>query len=55
MGGKKDKEPEKYLPCKVSIEFINSFVDKDFKIYTIDKEKVRQYSIKDLLPYGFKF
>ncbi len=33
---------------------MNEFVDKNFKIYTMDKEKLRQYTISDLLPYGFK-
>ena len=33
---------------------MSEFVNKDFKIYTMDNEKVRQYTMEDLLPYGFK-
>ena len=31
-------------------QFMSEFVDKDFKIYSVDKEKVRQYTMGDLLP-----
>ena len=33
---------------------MNEFVDKDFKIYTVDKETLREYTMADLLPYSFK-
>ena len=33
---------------------MSEFVDKDFKIYTMDKEMAKQYVIEELLPYGFK-
>lgn len=46
---------EECTPCGYCRQFMNEYVDKDFKIYTINKEKVRQYKIEDLLPYGFKF
>jgi cytidine deaminase len=54
-GGEENKPIEKEcLPCGYCRQFMSEFVDKDFKIYTIDKEKLRQYTIEDLLPYEFK-
>jgi cytidine deaminase len=54
-GGEEKKPIEKEcLPCGYCRQFMSEFVDKDFKIYTIDKEKLRQYTIEDLLPYEFK-
>lgn len=55
MGGKKNEVPEKCLPCGYCRQFMNEFVDKDFKIYTIYGNKVEEYSIEELLPYSFKF
>lgn len=43
MGVKKDYETEKYLPCKKCKEMINSFVDKDFKIYIVYQNKIEEY------------
>lgn len=34
---------------------MGEFVDGDFKIYTISEDTVKEYTIKELLPYGFKF
>ena len=48
MGGKKDKEPEKYLPCEECKKIINSFVDKDFKIYIIYQNKIEEYVFSKL-------
>ena len=54
-GGKeKQAAEEECLPCGYCRQFMNEFVDKDFKIYTFDKEKIRQYSMEDVLPYSFK-
>lgn len=50
-----EKADTECVPCGYCRQFMHEYVKDDFKIYTIDKEKVRQYSIKDLLPYGFKF
>jgi len=53
-GGEEKKGIDKEcLPCGYCRQFMNEFVDKDFKIYTIDKEKMRQYTMNDLLPYSF--
>ena len=56
IGAEKGKKAEdECTPCGYCRQFMNEYVDKDFKIYTIDKENVRQYTIKDLLPYSFNF
>ena len=34
--------------------FISEFVDENFKIRTIYGDKVDEYTIKDLLPHGFR-
>ena len=56
VGAEKGKEPiEECLPCGYCRQFMSEFVDNDFKIYTINNEKINEYSMTDLLPYSFKF
>ena len=55
LGGIKDEEPEKCLPCGYCRQFMSEFVDKDFKIYTVYGNKVEEYTMKELLPYAFEF
>ena len=34
---------------------MTEFVDKDFKIYVVlSEDRVKEYTINELLPYGFK-
>jgi cytidine deaminase len=54
IGGKKDKEPEKCLPCGYCRQFMSEFVGNDFKIYTIYDNKVEEYIMEDLLPNSFE-
>ena len=54
IGGPKDKDPVECLPCGYCRQFISEFVDDDFKIYTMYDKKIREYTIKELLPNGFK-
>lgn len=54
IGGQKDKEPQKTLPCGYCRQFMSEFVDKDFKIYTIYENKVEEYTMEELLPYSYK-
>lgn len=54
MGGKKGEEPEKCLPCGYCRQFMSEFVDKDFKVYVIYKNKVEEYTMEELLPYSFE-
>ncbi len=55
IGGQKDKEPEECLPCGYCRQFMNEFVDKDFKIYTVYNNKIEEYTMEELLPHSFKF
>lgn len=55
MGGPRDKENEKCLPCGYCRQFMNEFVDKNFKIYTVYDEKIEEYTMEELLPHSFKF
>lgn len=43
------------LPCGYCRQFINEFVDENFKIYVKQNEDIREYSMEDLLPHSFKF
>ena len=54
IGGPKDKDPERCLPCGYCRQFMSEFVDKDFKIYTIYGNKVEEYTMEELLPYAFE-
>ena len=54
IGGKKDEEPEKCLPCGYCRQFMSEFVDKDFKIYTVFNDTIEEYSIENLLPFAFE-
>ena len=44
---------EECLPCGYCRQFMNEFVDENFKIYSIDKEIIKEYTIEDLLPHSF--
>ena len=56
VGALKGEEPtEKCMPCGYCRQFMNEFVDEDFKICVVDKDNnVEELTIKELLPYGFK-
>lgn len=54
IGGPKDKEPERCLPCGYCRQFMSEFVDKDFKIYTVYGNKVEEYTMEEILPFGFE-
>ena len=49
MGGKKNQEVEKYLPCENCKKILKNFVDENFKIYTIYQNKVEEYSLSEIL------
>ena len=54
-GGYDINNLEECLPCGYCRQFISEFVSSDFKIYKVDnKENIKEYKIKDLLPYSFK-
>ena len=55
VGAKKGEEPnEECLPCGYCRQFMSEFVNSDFKIYTFDGEKIKEYTIEEILPYSFK-
>ena len=55
VGAKKGEElNEECLPCGYCRQFMSEFVNSDFKIYTFDGEKVKEYTIEEILPYSFK-
>lgn len=53
IGGFKDKEAEKCVPCGYCRQFMNEFVDEDFKVYNIYENKVDEYTMENLLPNSF--
>lgn len=55
VGGPKDKEPiEECMPCGYCRQFISEFTDENFKIITLNNNYIKEYAIKDILPYSFK-
>ena len=54
-GPKGNNDCDECLPCGYCRQFINEFVDEDFRIYSVNHGKIKEYSMKELLPYGFKF
>ena len=54
VGGKENESLEECLPCGYCRQFMNEFVDENFKIYAKDREEIKSYSISELLPHGFE-
>lgn len=54
IGGQKDKEAERCLPCGVCRQFLSEFVSRDFKVYTVFGETIEEYDFSELFPYGFE-
>lgn len=55
VAGEHDKEIEKVTPCGYCRQFMSEFVEKDFEIYTSDKNgDIEKISIQELLPKSFK-
>ena len=42
------------LPCGYCRQFMNQYVDDNFKIYCYYENKVDEYTINDLLPHSFR-
>ena len=56
VGGNKGTEPfQECMPCGYCRQFMSEFVDKNFKIYTVDGENVKEYTINDILPHSYNF
>ncbi len=41
-------------PCGVCRQVLSEFCDKDFKIYVVSKNDVKEYTLSELLPYSFQ-
>ena len=56
VGAPEGEEPtEPCMPCGYCRQFMSEFVDNNFKICVVDKDSnVEEYTIKDVLPYGFE-
>lgn len=54
VGGKSIDALEECLPCGYCRQFMSEFVKEDFKIYTLKDDKIEEYTMKQLLPYGFQ-
>ena len=56
VGALIDNEPvEECTPCGYCRQFMSEFVDKNFKIYTVFGNEIKEYTINELLPHSFKF
>lgn len=54
-GGKDLNKLDNCLPCGYCRQFMNEFVDKDFKVYALfENDDIKEYSMEDLLPNSFK-
>lgn len=55
VGALKDKEAiDECMPCGYCRQFMSEFVDENFKIYTVAGNDIKEYTMKEILPYGFK-
>ena len=42
-------------PCGYCRQFMSEFVNDDFKVYIEKDGEIKEYSMKELLPYSYKF
>lgn len=55
VGGENaETSSEECLPCGYCRQFMSEFVDSEFKVYTLDGDVIKEYSMAELLPYSFK-
>ena len=54
VGGKEGCGVEKHFtPCGVCRQVMSEFCDEDFRIIVYDAKSTREYTLGELLPYGF--
>ena len=54
-GSPKGELTEKYCyPCGVCRQVLSEFCNKDFRIYVMSNGEVKEYTLSDLLPFGFQ-
>lgn len=54
VGGETVDSKEECLPCGYCRQFMSEFVDSNFKVYTLEGDVIKEYSMAELLPYSFK-
>lgn len=54
VGGPENGALEECLPCGYCRQFMNEFVQDNFKIYTENGDEINEYALDDLLPNRFK-
>lgn len=54
VGGENTQELQECLPCGYCRQFMSEFVDENFKVYTLNKDKIKEYNMAELLPYRFE-
>ena len=53
-GGKKGVLTDDFCyPCGVCRQVMNEFCKADFRIYVMSKDAVKEYTLSELLPFGF--
>ena len=53
-GSEAESVDDKCTPCGYCRQFMNEFVDKDFKIYMIrNNDEADKYTMEDLFPHSF--
>ena len=53
-GGKDGELSGKFCyPCGVCRQVMNEFCDRDFKIYVMSENDVKEYTLAEILPFGF--
>lgn len=54
IGGETTDELEECLPCGYCRQFMSEFVKENFKIYSVTEDTIKEYSMEELLPFGFQ-
>lgn len=58
VGGKQTadglEEAEECFPCGLCLQVMQEFCEADFKIFLHKKDEITEYTLKDLLPFGFE-
>ncbi len=54
LGGKTVNDLQECLPCGYCRQFMSECTKPDFKIYTLNNDTIKEYTLQELLPYQFK-
>ena len=54
VGGPANEKLIFTTPCGYCRQFMSEFVDKDFKIYNVYGNTVKEYTMEEILPFAFK-